>query len=321
MRSRLKDAAFEVVFGLLDLPSSASSTSEPTPFVNRPLLADYQHVYDLSKTFGDLTNRVDDARTELVESALRALDVGTAPAKPGVLRVLLRSSGMPPGIDNLGRGPSHADTTKDKGKGKAVAQPSPSAITAAGADPVLDAAVAQVLEVFPDQPSEYVRFLLAHADYPYRGNSEKLIGALLEGTAPSLEEVESAIAHAAEGGSPTRSNAQPEYAYTTERRNVFDGQDMDLSQVRVGKKREDASVLLHDRSFIEQMKVDILRRAEEVSDSEEEGEGKKDIDIAFEDEVDEVAPVKVRDGDVSEEDGEGTDDGEDEVGCVLLFRV
>lgn len=76
--------------------------------------------------------------------------------------------------------------------------------------------------------------------------------------------------------------------------------------------------MLEDRSFIEQMKADILRRAEEVSDSEDdEGDasGAKDKGkaIAFEDELDEEgAIIRVQDGDSSEED-EGSD-GEDSGG-------
>ena len=76
---------------------------------------------------------------------------------------------------------------------------------------------------------------------------------------------------------------------------------------------EDAETVLQDRSFIEQMKADILRRAEEISDDEDDEEnadGRKTI--AFEEELDdESAAVKVRDGDVTD-DAEG--EGDDEVG-------
>lgn len=87
--------------------------------------------------------------------------------------------------------------------------------------------------------------------------------------------------------------------------------------------------MLQDRTFIEQMKADILRRAEEMSDSDEEeeddalGGGKpkpKGLDVAFEDELDEEGAVKVRDGDPSEGEGEESeDDGEDAQVGVSLY--
>ena len=87
--------------------------------------------------------------------------------------------------------------------------------------------------------------------------------------------------------------------------------------------RDDAAVLLRDRTFIEQMKADILRRAEEVSDSEEEevanvgikGKGKaptRGQDIAFEDDADESGAVRVRDGNSSDDGSGGSDEEEDE---------
>ena len=75
------------------------------------------------------------------------------------------------------------------------------------------------------------------------------------------------------------------------------------------------------------MKADILRRAEEVSDDEDEevnigskGKGKapaRGVDIAFEDDVDEEGVVRVRDGDASDE-GEESDDEEDQVRQVIV---
>ena len=69
------------------------------------------------------------------------------------------------------------------------------------------------------------------------------------------------------------------------------------------------------------MKADILRRAEEISDSESEeddaGGGRdKGKAIAFEEELDEEGAIKVRDGDMSEEELEGTD-GEEERGAQV----
>lgn len=73
----------------------------------------------------------------------------------------------------------------------------------------------------------------------------------------------------------------------------------------------DEASVLRDRTFIEQMKADILRRAEEANYSDEEEDGK---DVAFEEELDYIdtgAAVKVGgDGEESgEEDEEGEGDG------------
>lgn len=67
----------------------------------------------------------------------------------------------------------------------------------------------------------------------------------------------------------------------------------------------DAASVLRDKSFLEDMKADILRRVEEFSDDEEDTEGQD----GFEDELDGVGGVKVAgDGEESEdghEEGEG----------------
>ena len=84
---------------------------------------------------------------------------------------------------------------------------------------------------------------------------------------------------------------------------------------------------VQDRSFLEQMKADILRRAEEAQyeDSEDEddlnpygdpSQKAKGKDVAFEDELDDVdgGGVKVRDGEGTDEVGsEDDDEDEDEV--------
>ena len=75
------------------------------------------------------------------------------------------------------------------------------------------------------------------------------------------------------------------------------------------------------------MKADILRRAEEVSDDEDEevqtggkGKGKapaRGVDIAFEDDVDEEGVVRVRDGDESDE-GEESEEDEEQVRQAVI---
>ncbi|KAI0346663.1 hypothetical protein BDW22DRAFT_1352825 [Trametopsis cervina] len=323
------EIAFEVVSSLLDLPSSSSTQgteTTPIPFLNQSLLADYQHTYGLSKLISNAGRRTNDPRAEVLEASLRSLDSSSpdqnASTRPGALKLLIRSSGIQPGIDRLGKGPSRTDA-KGKGKEVAVASPAPQH------DPALDAAVSQVLDILPDQPPEYLRFLLAHQDYPYRGNAERLIEALLEGTAPTLEEYENQLAHTHQGAgvahdtiADVRPAVKDDFVYTKERRNVFDEEIMDISHLRVGKKPEDAQVNLNDRAYIEEMKADILRRAEAMVDDEDEedetDQKPKGIDVAFEDELDEGG-LKVRDGEESEE-GESGDETEGQTGAVNTPR-
>jgi activating signal cointegrator complex subunit 2 len=79
---------------------------------------------------------------------------------------------------------------------------------------------------------------------------------------------------------------------------------------------DDAMTVLHDRSFMEQMKTDILRRVEAPSDSEDEElnifgvasdhhtKGKGKIrEVAFDDDLEDVSSVRVAgDGEESSED-------------------
>jgi len=77
--------------------------------------------------------------------------------------------------------------------------------------------------------------------------------------------------------------------------------------------------ILRDRSFVEQMKTDILRRVEAPSDSEDEevdifgvaGKGKM-REVAFDDELEDVGGVRVA-GD-GEESSANEDEDEDERG-------
>ncbi|KAI1784541.1 hypothetical protein LXA43DRAFT_976651 [Ganoderma leucocontextum] len=310
------EPAFDVAFALIDLPAPALDRElAPEPFLNRPLLADYQHAYDSAQTLAGVLRRTEDARADLLEASLREMSAradgasGSGSRAPGALKLILRSSGVPPGIDNLGRGPGSVAKIDAKGKGKDMRV---GAGDAGVQDEQLDLAVAQ----------GYVRYVLSHSDYPYRGDAERLIGALLEGTAPSQADVDAALAREGEreGGARGMAGAvRDEFAFTRERRNVWDDEAMDLSRVKIGKKSDDVRTVLEDRSFIEQMKADILRRAEEISDSEDEEEDAGDVKgrgkgkaIAFEEELDEESAIRVRDGDSSEEE-EGSD-GEDSGG-------
>ncbi|SJK98593.1 uncharacterized protein ARMOST_01861 [Armillaria ostoyae] len=274
------ERTFDTIFALLDV--GPSSSDPRTPFLNRPLLADYQQSYDLSRTLASALRHASekDARLDLLESSLKTLE-GEGEKGPGVLKLIIRSSGVPPGVDNRGK------SSSDKGKGKAAPPPE---ITPS--DPDIDLKVSQVLDIFPDYPPDYISTLLTHPSYPYRGNPEKLIEALLEGTAPPEDDVPLQISQP--------SMPSNELVYTKGRQNVFDDEKMDLTQLRVGKKREDETAIMRDRTFMEQMKADILRRAEEISDEEEDEEGTTG---AF-DEEDLGSTVKVGgDGEESDEDG------------------
>lgn len=233
------EPAFELVFSLLEMPqgqlgsSGSSSSAQPTPFLNQSLLADYQHAYSLSRTVVSVLRKADDVRTQLLENALQSLDsTSTSSGAPGALKLIIRGSGIAPGIDHRGKGSQAALT----GKGKAVAASAP-----VKEDPALDAAVAQVLDILPDQPPHYVRYLLGHSDYPYQGSAERLIEALFEGTAPSVDDAEASM-RAAEAEDHHHEQAikpvRAEYQFTRDRRNVFDDDVMDSTMLRVGKKRQ-----------------------------------------------------------------------------------
>ena len=126
--------------------------------------------------------------------------------------------------DHKGKGA----TSSAKGKGKATAiQPSVE-------DPELDTAVSQVLDILPDQPPHYVRYLLGHSDYPYKGSAERLIEAVFEGTAPSLDDVEACMRAAEEN---VTAPAQEEFQFTKDRQNIFDNVAMEPTLLRVGKKK------------------------------------------------------------------------------------
>lgn len=329
------ERTFDIVFALLDLPSPPPTNPNvtPTPFLDRPLLTDYQHAYSFSQTLASaLRNAAEkDARLDLLESTLQSLDSESSKTNPGILKILLHSSGIPPGIDNLGNGSisSAVNVTKgrDKGKGKAPVKNASSSISthASAPDPDAKIKIAQVLDILPEHAPEYIRALLGHP--PLGSNPEKVVEALLEGTAPRPEELEKYQQGVDRGNVRGRDSDDDVERYVRERRNVFDDEVMDVTQLRVGKKRQDESTVLRDRTFIEQMKADILRRAEAISDDDEgeeddqitfggEGRGKKSITLAYEDEdLDGLYKVKI------EGDGEESEDGEEDEGRERVETV
>ena len=210
-RAAESEHVFDIVLALFDLPApTPASSSPPTPFLNRPLLVDFQHAYDLSRLFSDVlsSTAADDAR---IGALVASLDIQDDSGRgPGALKLLL-GSGVPAGIDARGnRRPTTNKITSSSG-------------LAAGSsiDSVVDAQVSEVLSILPDHAPDYVCALLRRAEY---GTVERVVEALLEGTAPPSETL---------GVTEPRE----EFEYTHDRRNVFDAEEIDLSRVHIGKKR------------------------------------------------------------------------------------
>ena len=337
------ERCFDILFGLLDLSSpSANSHSKPsnhppTPFLDRPLLADYQYAYSLAQDLASTLSRSteNDARLDVLEATFRSFDLeineGVNKKDSGALKLLL--------------GPQNVPYSSNKGKGKETfndrSLPLDSGPSHHESDtPDLDLQVTQVLDILPDHSPKYIRALLAHPSYPFRGNAEKVVEALLEGTAPAAHEVEES--NTIERGSVDYTE---EFVYTKDRKNVFDDVTMDMSRVRLGKKRyvaslhcffsvldlillfldrQDEETVLRDRSFIEAMKSDILRRAEAMSNDEDEQDigtsaAKVYIDVAYDDELelDGLSGVIVG----GEGDESGQEDDEEEGGGPMPEMV
>ena len=203
-------------------PSNAMST-DPVPFLNRTLLEDYHDAYDFTKTLTTALRKQeqDDARVDLFEAQLNSVRAaGGSERRPGALKILLHSSGVPPPrVDRKGKGRADPDR---------VDTPPP-----ANPSDDLDMKITQVLGVLPGTSPDYVRALLQHPDYPFKGNPERIIGALVEGTAPPMEDLHQPVVEHPQLQEP----AQERFTYTQGRRNVFDGQEMDLAHVRIGKRR------------------------------------------------------------------------------------
>ena len=220
----------EVLLALADLPATSSSQfpsnttiTEPVPFLNRTLLEDYHDAYDFTKTLTAAIRKQgqDDAQIDLFEAQLHSIRAaGVNERHPGALKILLHSSGAPPlRADRKGKGRANPDR---------VDTPPP-----VNPSDDLDMKVAQVLDILDASP-DYVRALLQHPGYPFKGNPERVIEALLEGTAPSIGDLrQSPVEHPAQFQEP----AQEQFVYTQGRRNAFDDQEMDLTHVRFGKKR------------------------------------------------------------------------------------
>ena len=121
---------------------------------------------------------------------------------------------------------------KDKGKGKAPVQDNSARVSAP--DPDIEIKIVQVLDILPEHPSDYIRALLEHP--PLGRDPEKVVEALLEGTAPGPEELDRL--HLEDVDMVRRHDSEDDVErYVRERRNVFDGEVIDMAQLRIGKKR------------------------------------------------------------------------------------
>ncbi|KAF9225835.1 hypothetical protein BS17DRAFT_777758 [Gyrodon lividus] len=312
------DRACGIVFALLDLtPQYEQMQSENTgfvtavPFLNRSLVADYQHAYDMNRMLASALRHAtrEDARIDVLESTLRSLDVesssGNNAKDPGVLKLLLRSSGM--GSDKLSS--TAPPVSRDKGKAKATTpEPIPSH------DPGLDLKITQVLDIFPDKSPKYIRELLLHSSSPFQGNAEKVIEALLEGTAPDEGSLGDGFAEdfsVGVGAGHIHAIDVP-----IERKNIFDDEIMDLDRLHIGKKVQDETTLTRDRAEVERLKANVLRLAEAMlddSDEDEESGKPKALDVTdLDDDFDGagVDSVKV----IGDGENSGDEEGDDERG-------
>jgi activating signal cointegrator complex subunit 2 len=260
------ERTFDIIFALLQIPSSSSTTTinadvPPIPFLNRPLLADYQESYSLSKTLAKALHHAQekDARLDLLENTLQSFhaevenhDSDHAEGRnPGALNILLRSSGVLRGIGNrpaaaptaaivtatLSRPNNSAFNSSSnqtitkldrKGKGRAKERPSDPSD-----DIDLDLKTIQVLDILPDLSSAYIRLLLTHNRYG--GDAEKVVAALLEGTALSEEDLESEDGQEYVSGDVIDPQDGEQYSLD-QRQNVFDEEVLDVNLFRTGKK-------------------------------------------------------------------------------------
>ncbi|PPQ73490.1 hypothetical protein CVT24_007819 [Panaeolus cyanescens] len=336
------EKAFALVFKLLEGGNSSSSGSSsaqggsssipPTPYLNCSLLTDYNGTHPVETTLSRVLKKADerDVRLDLLESSLATLKHDHR-SDPGALKLLLHSAGLPIGAGkaaNLSSQPSAAASgPRQLQTGEQAAAPSKLTLSA---EEELEITLksSQILDILPETPNTLIRKLLLSSKYG--GDPERVLGALLEGA----EGVGIGVDAEPAPSDPIITNPTNDYD-VSQRRNVFDDHEFDPSQVRVGKRAESAS--LADRSFMEQMKADILRRAEAISDSEDEsdlddpfaehkedkkGKGKQAADLDDEDICNETPQFHVRDAggedDSADEDLSADEDEEEQETDVVV---
>ena len=208
---------------LFDLTSSVDVTGK-SPFIDFPLIADYQHQFDLAQRLKSLNTTYDDPRLEVLIVLIADLTLAD-PSELGPLSLLLAK----PENSNI---TSHMATGSRKGKGRA-----------APVDDGVEEAITQILSILPDQDPDFLRKCLAHSMFTGPDRTEKLMAALLEGNVPTELVMD-------ETGGPSANEPPPlllstedgkekekEYKYTKGRQNIFDDQPFDVSALRIGKKK------------------------------------------------------------------------------------
>ncbi|EJU02280.1 hypothetical protein DACRYDRAFT_99944 [Dacryopinax primogenitus] len=286
-----REGLYELLYLLHDLapPTSPPDTqhtasSSLVARIQAPILAVYESMYGLSKTL-EAMGLVGDATRKYMVQTLKGLRI------PGLGQKQVTQPTPPAGLNGSGR------NSNAKGKGRSQAPGS-----TADETPELELKLTQVLDILPDESPDLIRACLRHP--PFGGSVEQVVAALLEGNIPA--EVRASV------GSEERKDAFP---LLESRRNVFDDDPLDFSKLRIGKNRDNADGVLRNRAQLDAVKADILRRVQDMSDSEEEdaeAEGRKIV--AFEEELDDgmepSSAVKVtNDGEESEE-GDDMEDGE-----------
>ncbi|KAG9005509.1 hypothetical protein FRB94_001515 [Tulasnella sp. JGI-2019a] len=276
--SESEQALFDVLHSLIDHASMNFSTSAQW-FVDTALLVDYEHAYHLSDSLRKAWRR----GNQMVDTVISGLEGLNRPledsAAAGGLEILLR---------DLSPLETHKVARKTKGKSKALDQDT---VNDSGRDDDIDIAITKVLDLFPDENRQFVQAALR--DPSYYNSAEKVITALLEDTLPpNLVALRAGPLF----GDDDDTNGTDDDEY--ERRNVFDNEEIDASRVQIGKnKLASADLLLQDKSFMADMKADILRRvAEHSSDEDDYGASRPSKayrDVAFEEDLDD-APVEPR---------------------------
>ncbi|KZO95407.1 hypothetical protein CALVIDRAFT_538184 [Calocera viscosa TUFC12733] len=284
-----REELYELLFLLNDAAPStsnaqpAAASSSRVTLLQAPILAVYESIYALSETLSAMGPKDDATRDYMIQS-LQGLRI------PGLGKVAQAPQRPQPAANGASR---NGDI---KGKTKA-AEPL--------ADEELQLKITQVLDILLDENPERIRACLRHPKFG--GSVESVVAALLEGNVPP-DVMFSAKPQAQE-------KDEDAFPLLATRRNAFDDVPLDFSKLRIGKTRDNADGLLRDRTHLDAVKADILRRVQEMSDDEdEEAEADGGKIVAFEEELDDgmepSSAIKVtNDGEESEE-GEDDDAGE-----------
>ncbi|KAG8780141.1 hypothetical protein FRC15_009732 [Serendipita sp. 397] len=294
----------DIMLSLIE--KSPAPPDNANALVDATLPMDYQRLFKFSSTLLKLVPQSNEPKLQRLESILESYNTMTL-VNPSIINHL----GL--GLDSMSATKRDIEESAKivdmKGKGVDRRQ--------VEEDASVDIAISQVLDILPDQDPQFLRRCLLHPTYKGEDGTERLITGLLEGSIPIDISAES------DGKlTPTNVDSGIETAYN--RRNIFDGQTIDLSSLRLGKKQSDVDDLLQDKTWLQEMKADILRRAEAASEDEDEGPSrlrrtKRDIvyvDDEFEDLDGLTENVSVI-GDGETSDGNGDDEQNNSIETIL----